>query len=113
MFCVQVTHGITQPSVMFRCCFLLLVQHTQIAKNMSSDMIDSVNRVQEAITLALSKAEKDNNTIYLQVCVSSMNDTTALIISCTAHHVWSWASLYSDGNSATCLSVSCSCWASC
>ena len=29
-------------------------------------MSDSVARVQEAVTAALTRAEKDNNTIYLQ-----------------------------------------------
>ncbi|KAJ9513660.1 hypothetical protein QJQ45_015416, partial [Haematococcus lacustris] len=38
----------------------------KLARGETSDIVDSVQRVQEAITLALGKAEKDNNSIFLQ-----------------------------------------------
>ncbi|KAL6757097.1 BRO1-like domain-containing protein [Haematococcus lacustris] len=38
----------------------------KLARGETSDIVDSVQRVQEAITLALGRAEKDNNSIFLQ-----------------------------------------------
>ncbi len=42
------------------------LQNTRrIAKGISNDMSDSVNRTQELVQSLLAKAEKDNNSIYL------------------------------------------------
>ena len=39
---------------------------TQIAKNVSKEMLGSISIMQESIKMSLSKAEKSNATIYLQ-----------------------------------------------
>ena len=39
---------------------------SQIAKSVSVEMLESVNRMQESIQISLSKAERDNGAIYLQ-----------------------------------------------
>jgi hypothetical protein len=38
----------------------------QLAKAASSEMVDSVNAVQDALAAALAQAERDNNTVYLE-----------------------------------------------
>lgn len=44
----------------------LHLQNTKkIAKGISQEMLDSVNRTQDTVQALLSRAEKDNSTIYL------------------------------------------------
>eukprot|EP00200_Dunaliella_tertiolecta_P017215 CAMPEP_0202411634 /NCGR_PEP_ID=MMETSP1128-20130828/22377_1 /ASSEMBLY_ACC=CAM_ASM_000463 /TAXON_ID=3047 /ORGANISM="Dunaliella tertiolecta, Strain CCMP1320" /LENGTH=780 /DNA_ID=CAMNT_0049017371 /DNA_START=116 /DNA_END=2454 /DNA_ORIENTATION=- len=63
---LQAEDNIAHQVSVLREAFAVLQNTKKLAKAVGADMVDSVSKVQEGVVAALARAEKDNNTIYLQ-----------------------------------------------
>ncbi|KAF5836068.1 ALIX V-shaped domain binding to HIV-domain-containing protein [Dunaliella salina] len=63
---LQAEDNIAHQVSVLREAFAVLQNTKKLAKAVGADMVDSVNKLQDGVVAALGRAEKDNNTIYLQ-----------------------------------------------